>query len=71
MHQRVLCWAGGEATAWVSYLKSLLNLCESLKVFFVSELIRSTRSHDPARRVDSREEFLFCPIEARSQLTLG
>ena len=34
VHQRVLFWAGGEATAWVSYLKSLFNLCESLNLLY-------------------------------------
>lgn len=71
VHQRVLCWAGGEATAWVSYLKSLFKLCESLKVFFVSELIRSTSSHDPARRVDSREEFLFLSNRSKIPIDSG
>lgn len=51
MHQRVLYWAGGEATAQVSYLKSLLNLCKGLNVVFVSELIRDRSSNDPVWRV--------------------
>ena len=73
MHQRVLFWEGGEATARVSYLKSLFNLCESLNVFFVFEIFRSTSSHDPVREVESREEknFLFCPLKARPTIDTG
>ena len=72
MRQRVLYWAGGEATARVSYLKSLLSLYKSLNVFFVSELIRCTSSHDLVRGSDLREEkLLICPLKALPPIDTG